>query len=199
MGATFEKATEDEVDFLQEVMVEFEPDLAAKRVTVAFLFARGETTDAGHYKPPLVKKGVRAIADVKINSYADRVEGKSDATIRYDVEQWDQHSDAVRRAVLHHELHHLMLQMGEYGVKTDDAGRPMLKMRPHDFEVGWFKDIAAIHGHNAVETHQAGLLLDDAGQMLWPWAPDAPKPLDAFDKSIRSRASRAAAASASAN
>ena len=48
-------------------------------------------------------------------------------------------------------------RVDDHGVPlTDDAGRPKLKMRPHDFEVGGFFDIVQRNGSAAVEAQVIG-------------------------------------------
>ena len=54
------------------------------------------------------------------------------------------------------------------GLKRDDLGRPILQLRMHDFEVGWFKEIAARHGEASQERQQAHAVMQDSGQYFWP-------------------------------
>ena len=103
-------------------------------------------------------------AIVKINSLKDRVEGKADATILLDGYQWDHEmSEDQRKAVLDHEVMHLMLERdGEGQIVADDIGRPKLKMRLHDFHFGGFHAIAERHGPHSVE-HAAVKSLGEVG------------------------------------
>jgi hypothetical protein len=41
--------------------------------------------------------------------------------------------------------------MDEGQIKTDDCGRPKLRLRPHDFEIAGFDAIIERHGAAAVE------------------------------------------------
>jgi hypothetical protein len=102
---------------------------------------------------PLKHHGYPALAVIKINSYQDRVEGKADCTVKIDGKEWGEWNPTKREAVLHHEFLHLEVVMdkskdkktGEvtvHGPKSDDIGRPKLKIRLHDFEVGIFKETA---------------------------------------------------------
>lgn len=51
---------------------------------------------------------------------------------------------------------------------NDDLGRPKLKMRKHDVEIGWFKIIAERHGAHSIERQQAKIIFDTMGQSFWP-------------------------------
>jgi hypothetical protein len=61
------------------------------------------------------------------------------------------------QAVIDHELRHLMLaknkRTGE--IQRDDEGRPKLRIRPHDFEFGWFARTAELYGEESYEVSQA--------------------------------------------
>lgn len=44
---------------------------------------------------------------------------------------------------------------------------PGLKMRRHDFQVGWFHEIAERHGKESIELMQAQQLFDERGQLYF--------------------------------
>lgn len=138
------------------VMERFHKPLADIPITVTLMVVEDVDKEGARTgKPALKLHGAPSAAIVKINSLKDRVEGKSDATIFLDGEHWGQASEAEKVAILDHELYHLIEQRDEDGnLIADDAGRPKLKMRPHDFQVGWFHAIAERHGPHAVETQQ---------------------------------------------
>lgn len=102
-----------------------------------------------HYKGCLFRSRLEARWAV----FLDRIEGKHDATVKIDSLWWEEHQDDEQRnALLDHETHHLVLARDEDGkVKYDDAGRPKLKMRQHDMELGLFWDVIQRHGEKAVE------------------------------------------------
>lgn len=139
-----------------DVMQRFHKSLADIPVSLTLIVVEDVDSEGARTgKPALKLHGVAAAAIVKINSLKDRVEGKSDATIFLDGEYWSQASEAEKVAILDHELHHLVEQRDKDGnLIADDAGRPKLKMRPHNFQVGWFHAIAERHGPHAVETQQ---------------------------------------------
>lgn len=122
----------------------------------------GEVSD----EPALKCQGAPAIAVVKINSLKDRVEGKADASIFFDGPRVDGMSDSEKKAVFDHELYHLVAKRDKDGMpERDDLNRPKLKMRPHDFQVGWFHAVAERHGQNAAESQQLKALVE--GEHKW--------------------------------
>lgn len=149
-------AAPDDRRLLEEVAADFHPHLADAGVTVGLLLA---VPKEGQEGPALKLHGYPALAVVKVNSLKDRVEGKPDCTVQLDGEAWKDLPDARRRAVLDHELTHVVVQRDADGrVKTDDAGRPKLKLRLHDMQVGGFEEVVKRHGAAAVEAdHYAGL------------------------------------------
>lgn len=174
--ATYRQAGYEAESILQDLMSRHYPDLTEAGVTVAVLFAhapRNETT--GEPKgPALTHANWPAAALVKVNSQKDRVEGKSDATILLDGDQWPDWSDGRKAAVIDHELYHLEVQRDqEGGIKLDDANRPKLKIRPHDWQLSGFAAIAERHGQDAFEVEAARLLKDKHGQLLFPWMGEA--------------------------
>lgn len=110
-------------------------------------------------------KGRDCYAYVRITSQRERAVGGPDAVITVDEWDWDQGSKRWREAVIAHELEHL--EVNENGV---------LKLKPHDFEVGWFANIAAEFGEDSVERIQARkLLADEIGQLFFPGMEPSPK------------------------
>ena len=163
MARTYEEAGSREIELLASVVRSHHGELADASVKVQLLKVYKRA--GGEMQPADLKHGgYPAIAIVKINSLKDRVEGKADATILLDGYQWDHEmSEDQRRAVLDHEVMHLMLERdGEGQIVADDIGRPKLKMRLHDFHFGGFHAIAERHGPHAVE-HAAVKSLGEAG------------------------------------
>lgn len=55
-------------------------------------------------------------------------------------------------------------------MKRDDLGRPVLKIRLHDQQHGWFDEIARRHGDASIEVQQAKAFADSSGQTYFGWA-----------------------------
>lgn len=164
---------------LQQAKDEMEPRLAVliqkhgihkaleeHEVRIDWLLAFPEYDEnTGEKKAPaIVHQGYPARGVCRIVNYRDRVKGNGDVEITIDGEWWEDEltTEDERLALLDHELSHIRLKMGKTGrPDTDDAGRPKIEMRKHDFQVGWFHDVAARWGASSAETQQAQLLQRD--------------------------------------
>lgn len=128
----------------------------------------------------LLLHGWPCLAVVKINSYKDRVRGLSDVMITVDGHRWSTLSIRERVALIDHELQHLQLRLGPDvmskqpdgtyirkpgAVTRDDADRPKLKMRPHDWEIGGFDLIVARHGLASAELQACQQMLAPGGEI----------------------------------
>jgi hypothetical protein len=74
-----------------------------------------------------------------------------------DGERMDAWTSKRLQAVIDHELRHLMLAKNKKTgqIQLDDEGRPKLRIRPHDFEFGWFARTAELYGEESYEVSQA--------------------------------------------
>lgn len=159
MPRTFEKLDPSHkiVEHLGNMLRRHHRQLYEAEVTIDVLLVRNVSKDGEEIDPALSHNGYAAAATVKINSLSDRVEGKADATIKIDGNRWDEWPDARLDAILDHELTHLELKVDEEQpalVLRDDVGRPLLRMRKHDFQMGFFSEVAERHNQFAVETEQ---------------------------------------------
>jgi hypothetical protein len=154
------------LDLVNEVMEAHHPELVQNEVTV---LVQMHTSFKG-----LRLRGVPCYAIAKITNEKDRAKSAClpDARITIDSISWADLPAETQRAVIDHELQHFALcydkKSGE--LKEDDNGRPKLKMRPHDIEFGHFKIIAERHGSASVEARQLQTLVDESGQLIWPWS-----------------------------
>jgi len=130
----------------------FHPDLARVQVRIDFIFVSTDSEDA----PALTPGGYPAQAVVKIIGPKERAMERGDAEIVIDEANWNDLTAAERDALLDHELYHLEVAMNKNGTreKRDCCGRPVLKMRKHDRQFGWFDAIARRHGSASLEVIQ---------------------------------------------
>lgn len=151
---------------LATAMKKWHPFLAAEEVTVGILYAcPGENDEKG--VPVLKLHGYTCAATVKVISYKLRVQGLEDALITIDESTWKSLSDAEKLAVIDHELTHLTTVPDKYGgIKRDDIGRPKLKIRLHDWQLGGFREICERHKEAALEKQGINQLLENYGQQL---------------------------------
>ena len=139
-------------------------------VTVDYVFAFSDKDEetGEPLNDALTKNGVKALGIARKIPLKDRALGRADAEIAIDGDWWNTASDRERRALLDHELHHLSVKIDKRGLVLDDLGRPVIQLRKHDHEIGWFKIIAARHGQHSQEQIQAARMFEDAGQFYWP-------------------------------
>ena len=179
--ATLSTAPAEVHELIGEVIREHHPDLAQAGVTVGALMAWAKSGD------PVKLHGYPCAATVKKNSVRDRLEGKPDATITIDSDHWDGLDDRQRAALIDHELTHLVPVLigtiehkdSEGNVverepvwKTDDAGRPVLQMRLHDWQLGGFRAVAERHGSAAPEVREWQRANERFRQSVFAWSDD---------------------------
>jgi hypothetical protein len=127
---------------MDQVVKLFHQELSTAGVTVEILHASGG----------LKHHGYNAAAVVKVRSLADRAAGSADVRIVLDGDGWEHWDRKRRQAVIDHELEHIEVQYDEEGsVKLDDLGRPKIKLRLHDHQVGIFEDVIKRNKQFAVD------------------------------------------------
>jgi hypothetical protein len=144
--------------------------LIEARVRIDFVFAFADEDEEGNKLNDAIRKNGRKVyAMARIINLKDRSKGQGDAEITIDGDWWGEATDEQQRALLDHELHHFALKTNRAGmVQFDDLKRPLLRMRKHDYEFGWFTIIAERHGKASVECQQAREIKEMAGQFYWP-------------------------------
>ena len=149
----YDTPPQEVLDLIKETIEQYYPELRDNGVTVDATMAypkEGAQLKCGGYP---------ALAFVKINSLKHRIKGLKDSEITLDGQIWETLTEKQRRAILDHELHHLKICLDkDGGVKYDDAGRPKLSLRRHDYQMGWFREVALRHGPDSPEQYQAKIL-----------------------------------------
>lgn len=169
--ASFERAPKSVEHMARALLEEFEthkplPDSGA---VIDFVFARAELNDDGEPKGnALSKNGIRALGIARKLSLKDRAMGRGDAEIALDADHWTTIDETQQRALLDHELHHLTPKIDKRGLVRDDLGHPVILLRKHDLEMGWFNIIAERHEAASIECKQAKFIFDNFGQAYWP-------------------------------
>ena len=173
---TYEISTDELRDSLEAVMDLFHPHLRDAGLTVDILLAYaprdGNDDPVG---PALKLHGYECCGTIQIMNLKNRVAGRGDAELLLDGDNLDTWSEDQLRAILDHELTHLELQVDDHGhVKRDDINRPLLRMRNHDRQFGWFDCVARRHGGNSIEMQQAQQLtaMAELRQLYLPGFPE---------------------------
>lgn len=163
MGKVFSKARGDLLTTIDLVMRRYHSRLSDLGVTVETMVVYGPRNKEGiQTGPALTVRGSEAYACIRVSSLEERVAGRGDAIMKIDGDRLKDMRAETLEALIDHELTHLELvpdpEGGEYFC-TDDEGRIRLKLRRHDFEVGWFHEVAARHGSASIEVQQAQSLV----------------------------------------
>ena len=173
---TYVPATAAVQDRLRYLIDQFHPDLDTAGVTLVVLMAHAPTDAAGEpLRAALKHRGVRVAACVRVVNLKDRAKGVADAEILLDGDRWPDWPRETQIAILDHELTHLVavaeLKDEEGRLQTaelDACDRPKLRLRPHDWEFGWYDSVAERHGDASLEVIQASALIAAKGQLYLP-------------------------------
>ena len=136
-----------------ELIELFHPTLKEHRVRVDFLFAFGERDEVtGELIDDALKHhGVKALCIAKkISPVKDRAKGLGDAEICLDADWWTGASQEERKALLDHELTHLVATP-----KRDYNGRPIIKMSRMISSSAGSPSLRERHGRASQECRQA--------------------------------------------
>lgn len=169
----YEKCSNNVRSLLGEIVDSHYPELADAKVTIDLLFVFDDSEKVTvPPKAALKHHGWPALAVVSITKLKDRVRGCKDALIVIDGDRWESLTQAERRALLDHELCHLQLQIRGGELLKDSAGRPKLKIRPHDFEIGGFHTVINRYQESALELQALATAAEVHGQLTFNFERD---------------------------
>lgn len=169
MGKVYTVCDEDVKKLVKQLAKKYYPDMIEGEVSVECIYADAGYDDQEKPKPAVKLHGVPCAAVIKKTNVEQRTQGMSDTTIVIDQHVWEKLSEPERLALIDHELYHIDVQRDEGGeVKTDEAGRPVIKLKPHDWELAGFLAIAERHKDAALEV-QAMIQFEqsDDGQLVF--------------------------------
>lgn len=165
MPKTYEAADSETTDLMAETMHRYHKELHDCCPNIGVFFVYNSVDGA----PALMHGGYQALAIIRIISLKDRVAGMPDATLLIDGKWWKfEAAEEEKMPLLDHELHHLIVQRDKGGaVKTDDIGRPVFKIRKHDFEFGGFTVVAERHKEASQEAQAVASIGKTAVEQGW--------------------------------
>jgi len=166
MPSKFQQAWQEVRDMAKLLIIKYHQELAEADVKIDYVFAFAELDEQDEPVGPAIKHGGRAALGLASKTkLKDRVKGMGDAEILLDGDAWPKFTYAQKLAVIDHELEHFQLKRDKMGAPLlDDIDRPLLTMREHDREHGWFDIIAQRHGIHSVEVDQFRKALLEAPQ-----------------------------------
>lgn len=185
---TYKKPDATMREVLDEVLDEIHERLVDAGVCVYLLVAHGARDSEGALRSPAIKHhGVPALGLTRIVPLKQRVAGLGDAEVLIDGDRWEDLDDDERRALLDHELTHIeVLTNDDDEPVLDSAGRPKLRLRPHDHHFGWFDEVAKRHRGASQEVQQAQRFAGEAGQLYFAFAVEPKRPSKRAEKRPRS-------------
>lgn len=162
---TFQKDTGEVKDLAAKLIARFPENEPLKNARIDYVFAHADLdeTTGEPINDALTKGGMRALGIARKLPLKDRTMGRGDAEISLDGDWWKEQDEDAQAALLDHELHHIVVTE-----KRDNLGRPIIKLRKHDIEFGWFSTIAARHGSISMERTQARKIVEIYGQLIFP-------------------------------
>jgi Putative phage metallopeptidase len=170
---TFKKRDKTVHDMADAILHKYEshlPLLDTKcRIDFVFAYADRDEDSGEKLNDALKWHGRKALGVARIIPLKERALGRGDAEVALDGDWWSEDATEEQKdALLDHEMHHLSVKTTKKVIQFDDLGRPVLKMRKHDVEVGWFAMIADRHGAASQEQIQAKAIMEATGQYFWP-------------------------------
>jgi hypothetical protein len=154
---------------IADLIAERYPDLLEGHATIRAYFAHAAVNKDGVKKGPALKRdGLGIPCRPKVNNAADRLQGKPDASILLDGDEWPEWTEAERAARIDECLYALEASRDDEGaLVTDDLGRLKLTLRTPDWSFRGFAEIARRHGQASPEVRAANELADQYGQLLF--------------------------------
>lgn len=164
MAKTYSKMPEETTERVAHLCRLFHPELLKCGVTIDLI----SVSTTGE-RPALTLHRVPCLAVVRVTNIKERTKGLGDAEIVFDEEKYLKLSDEEKDALCDHELEHLEIRRDK---KTnapllDCRGRVKMRTKPHDYDFGWFVNIAERHGMAALECKQAASLFVAEKQTLF--------------------------------
>lgn len=167
---TYTKCDAEVVEIASKLIGDHYSDLKECEVSFTYLFAYAPRDKNGEPKGDALKSGsgMALLAKVERTSLKNRVLGESDVTMLIDGDKWKNLQDNMKVALIDHELYHVLVKRDKDGhVVSDDIGRPVIKMRPHDWEITGFKAIAERYGDASVEVCNASDFKNRFGDVVF--------------------------------
>jgi hypothetical protein len=173
MSKVYDRCPQEVHDRVRRLVELHHSELLTHGVTFDLMFVGRDAEDEG-ITPVLSCRGVAALAVASIVSAKQRAKGCADVEILIDRDRFNDCTDDQKNALLDHEINHFELVRDKQGaVKYDAELRPNVKIRPHDYDFGWFEVVARRWGRASFEVQQAKVMWDESNQSLFPFVTDA--------------------------
>jgi hypothetical protein len=152
MGKHYAKMPDETEDRVRHIIKCFHRPLLEAKLRIDLLSVSSDRSG-----PPLSLHGYPCFAVIRVTGIKERTKGAGDIEIVFDEAAYLKMSEAEKDALVDHELQHAEIQFHKKTgkAKLDCKGRPIIKLRKHDHQFGWFEAVAERHGPNSQEVKQA--------------------------------------------
>jgi hypothetical protein len=162
MAKRYSQASGDVTDRIVQLREKHHAELKDVTIDGLFIFD-DESSD-----PVLMHQGYPAAGLARIVPLRDRAAGLSDCQIIVDRATWQGLAGEQKNALIDHELNHFEPAIDKHGKRKFDAlDRPKMRIRKHDWQLGWFDCIAERHGEASLEVMTARQLVAESGQLYF--------------------------------
>jgi Putative phage metallopeptidase len=174
MATEYAKAEADVLGMLDLLIAEHFPGIQELPVPLRIEVLMASAADGG---PALKRMGHRCAGQVSIVKAEERATGGPDVRIKIAGAIWDEAGDDTRRALLHHELNHIVpkFDKGTGDQQLDPYGRPVVKLRRDDWLLTGFRATVELFGGDAIERRALDAVEASLGQETFDFARAKPR------------------------
>lgn len=166
-GKSYNDVTAASVKKLELVVKNRCPWIKTEKVIIRWLSVHPpRDADNEIIAPALTLAGCTVAAKIKLCSARDRVLTGSDVILETAADIWGVLNERQQEALLAHELEHLVLRMDKDGktpLRDQFTGRVKLNMRPDDYLLTGFYDVAKEYGRDSMEVGRLAYMLHNSG------------------------------------
>ncbi len=150
-----------------DILERYHDDLQCNGERVRLCILTAVNDDASN-EPPVKLHGYPRVGVISVIPYKQRVDKRADAEIVLDEREWGVMPEQRQRALLDHLITHLEFVKDSTtgAVKTDDLGRPKLRLCLCDWHLQGFRSIAQRYGADAFEVTAARQFQERYGDVV---------------------------------
>lgn len=152
----------EEEEFIRQVLGKYHQRLVCAEVKVGVFFTRASRNSFGEIESPaIICRGSPAYAVTRLTSPKERVFVPYDAIIEIDEDQWSDYlSEEQRVALVDHELTHLEIIRKNGEIELCSDSRPKLRLQNYDWQSTGFLEVLSRHRENSLELQDLNNVLD---------------------------------------
>lgn len=187
MATTFQVADSEVMDLLASIISEHFEELENLEVKPIIEVLMAWTDKDG---PALKRMGHGCAAMVSVVKAEERSTGGPDVRIKIDRVRWLDLDEDGQKALLHHELMHLVPKMSaESDAQVlDDYNRPVIKLRKDDWMLTGFRKTVEIFGEQAIERKALTAVEESLKQQTFEFARSKKRPKKQPDLTVTAKA-----------